>query len=129
MAATNTTSSRSGSPHTRNASDAFQTIRMPIEEPVTDLEEAVEKLKQCSTAELKEARRHHRRALEALDTGGYDALSEGTRGKLVERLHTNLEALNGALNALEEDLMADSDRSSPARSSSSPFRTLVSWLW
>lgn len=75
---------------------------MPIEEPVAHFEEAVQKLKQCPQAELLRARRHHRRALEALHNGGYKALSDTTRKQLLDRLKTDLEALNHALHEMEE---------------------------
>lgn len=85
------------------SSSSFQTVQLPIEDPVADVQEAVQKLKECSPAELKRARRHHRRALEALQMGGYEALSGNTRQQLTERLQTDLEALNRALNKQRED--------------------------
>jgi len=84
------TSSRSGSQH-------FSAVRMPIEEPIGDLDDAVQKLKQCSSTELHRARQHHRRALESLENGGYTALSDSTRAHLIDHLRDNLEALNLAL--------------------------------
>jgi hypothetical protein len=70
---------------------------MPIDASTDDLENAVEKLKQCSATELHRARQHHRRALESLRNGGYTALSDATRAQLIDHLRDNLEALNLAL--------------------------------
>ena len=84
------TSSRSGS-------QRFSAVRMPVDEPIDDLEDAVQKLKQCSSTELHRARQHHRRALESLQNGGYTSLSDSTRARLVDHLRDNLEALNLAL--------------------------------
>ena len=84
------TSSRSGS-------QRFSAVRMPVDEPIDDLEDAVQKLKQCSSTELHRARQHHRRALESLQNGGYTALSDSTRARLIDHLRDNLEALNLAL--------------------------------
>jgi hypothetical protein len=72
-------------------------VRMPIEAPVENTEAAVEQLRQCSSAELRRARRHHRRALEALRNGGYSNLSDATRERLTDQLRNNLEAINRAL--------------------------------
>jgi len=70
---------------------------MPIETPVENTEEAVEQLRQCSSTELRRARTHHRRALEALRNGGYNNLSDPTRKHLTDQLRSNLDALNRAL--------------------------------
>lgn len=79
--------------------ERFTAVQMPIEGPVDDLDEAVQKLDKCSTTELRRARQHHRRALESLRTGGYTALSDKTRNQLVDHLQNNLTALNRALEA------------------------------
>ena len=49
------------------------------------------------TDQLHQARRHHRHALRALREGCYDALSSGTRTRLVRRLKAGLVALNRTL--------------------------------
>lgn len=82
-----------------SSGDTFSSVRFPLEEPVSDLAEAVHKLEQRPSDQLRRARKHHRRALESLHNGAYDALSDRTRDRLVRRLHTNLEALNKALDA------------------------------
>lgn len=91
----------SASPSSFNSSqsptDTFSSARFPLEGPVHDLEEAVDKLEQRPSDELRRARKHHRRALESLHNGAYDALSDRTRDQLVKRLHSNLQALNTAL--------------------------------
>ncbi len=109
---------------------------MPIEGPVSDLQEAVQKLKQCPPAELKRARRHHRRALEALHMGGYEALSGDTRQQLTERLQTDLEALNKALNDLEredgthrESELQESNAEPAHGMSSSLIQEVLPWNW
>lgn len=105
---------------------------MPIEVPVEDLDEAVEHLRQCSSTELRRARKHHRRALESLRTGGYNSLSEATRRRLADRLRSNLEALNRALAPTSADDGSSEGASSvngEARSFSSRFRTLFQGLW
>jgi len=47
--------------------------------------------------ELYQARQHHRRALQALRGGCYEALSIGTRVRLVRQLQSGLESLNRTL--------------------------------
>ena len=115
-------------------SQRLAAVRMPIEEPVDDFEDAVQKLRQCNSTELRRARQHHRRALESLQDGGYSALSEATRNHLADRLRTNLNALNHVLDAPSADSPADA--SSPARSTeedpdsfSSRFRAFFQSLW
>lgn len=51
-----------------------------------------------SPKDLARARRHHRRALKALEAGGFDALEAGTRQQLIRRLRADLDALDEALN-------------------------------
>lgn len=82
--------------------EAFSSVRFPLEEPVSDLGDAVDKLKQRPSEELRRARKHHCRALKSLHNGAYDALSDRTRDRLVRRLHTNLEALNKALDGIAQ---------------------------
>lgn len=100
---------------------------MPIEGPVDDLESAVQKLKCCSTTELRRARQHHRRALESLKNGGYTSLSESTRDDLITHLRQNVTALN---RALESD---SPSRSAGTTTSSPPFwarlREIFQMLW
>jgi hypothetical protein len=104
---------------------------MPIEEPVGDLDEAVHKLKQCSSTELRRAHQHHRRALESLRQGGYSALSEATRDHLIGRLRHNLKALNRALDAPSSaPAPSDSgDATEEPSSFSSRFRSFYRGLW
>lgn len=72
-------------------------VRMPIDGDVDSLEAAVEKLLVCDSNELRRARRHHRRALSALENGSYDTLSAHKRSELVRRLRADLEALDRAI--------------------------------
>jgi len=107
---------------------------MPIEEPVEDFEDAVQKLRQCNSTELRRSRQHHRRALESLQDGGYNALSEATRDHLTGRLRTNLKALNYVLDATSTDSPADSgphanSAEEDANSFSSRFRAFFQSLW
>jgi hypothetical protein len=108
---------------------------MPIDVPVDDTEEAVERLQRCSSAALRRARKHHRRALESLDTGGYSALSEATRDRLAARLRKNLKALNRALESAScaETSGSETDASSPcsdsSRSVSARVRAFVRGFW
>lgn len=95
----------------RDGSQRFTAVRMPVEEPIDDLEDAVEKLRDCSSTELHRARQHHQRALESLQNGGYSALSESTRSRLIDHLRDNLEALNLALEP--EDASDASPNGSP----------------
>jgi hypothetical protein len=50
-----------------------------------------------SPEDLARARSHHRRALRALEAGGFDALETGTRQALIRRLKSDLDALDEAL--------------------------------
>lgn len=99
---------------------------MPIDVPVDDTEEAAERLQQCSSAALRRARKHHRRALESLRTGGYSALSEATRDRLAARLRKNLKALN---RALEPDACAETSSGDSSESVSARIRAFVRRLW
>jgi hypothetical protein len=72
---------------------------MPIEEPPKDFGEMVHQLEKCNRDDLQRAQRHHRRALEALRNGCYEALCEDTRDRLIGRLQTDLDALNQVLGA------------------------------
>jgi hypothetical protein len=89
-------------------------VRMPIDRDgsVDSLDDAVHALRQCDPAELRRARRHHRRALSALERGSYEALGDDTRAQLVNRLRTDLEALDRALHG-------DPSRSAPSDDASS----------
>jgi hypothetical protein len=73
-------------------------VQMPIEGSTDSIEAAVEKLLACDISELRRARRHHRRALSALENGSYDTLSDPKRSELVRRLRSDLEALDRAIN-------------------------------
>ncbi len=72
-------------------------VRMPIDGSADSVDAAVEKLLSCDRQELRRARRHHRRALAALENGSYETLSDSTRTDLIERLRRDLEALDRAL--------------------------------
>jgi hypothetical protein len=107
------------------SSDTFSSVRLPIETPPSDFEEAVQKLEQRPTDELRRARKHHRRALKALRDDAYGALPDATRDRLIRRFQENLTALNTALQTDEPDA------ESPSRSqkSSSLFQKALTWLW
>lgn len=77
--------------------DSRYAVRMPIDGDVDTVEEAVSELRKCDPSDLRRARRHHRRALKALENGLYGAINEETRNQLVGRLRSDLEALNQAL--------------------------------
>jgi hypothetical protein len=103
---------------------------MPIEEPVDDFEDAVRKLRQCDSTELRRARQHHRRALESLRDGGYSGLSGATRKHLEGRLRTNLKALNHALDTPTSDAdPSDPPSGTSPDSFSSRFRAFFQALW
>jgi hypothetical protein len=87
----------------RSSSDSFSSVGLPLEASPSDFDEAVRKLKQRSTDDLQRARKHHRRALKALRTNGYEALPDHTRGQLIKRFQTNLTALNEVLERGSED--------------------------
>lgn len=108
------------------SSDTFSSVRLPIETPPSDFEEAVQKLKQRPTDELQRARKHHRRALKALRDDAYGALPEHTRDRLIRRFQENLTALNEALQTEEADTEPPSR---PQESSSSLFQKALTWLW
>ena len=90
----------SGSSSTRPTADrpVRYAVQMPIEGSIDSIEAAVEKLLACDISELRRARRHHRRALSALENGSYDTLSDPKRSELVRRLRSDLEALDRAIN-------------------------------
>lgn len=119
-----------------SGSQRFSAVRMPVDEPIDDLEDAVQKLKQCSSTELRRARQHHRRALESLQNGGYTSLSDSTRARLTDHLRENLEALNlalepddipspnGSLQSEEAESTGPSDESFSSR-----VKNLIQGLW
>lgn len=109
----------------------FFAVRMPIEEPVKNTDEAVAKLRQCDSTELRRARKHHRRALESLQNGGYSCLADATRTHLAARLRNNLDALNQALNtsAAPSDATEEPDPTPDSPSISSRFRAFFQGLW
>jgi len=133
MPTTDTSIPDSSSPRPAAAARRFSAVRMPIEVPVENTEAAVEQLRQCSSAELRRARTHHRRALESLRNGGYSTLSDATRERLTDQLRNNLEALNRALATGSganppsgSTTSQDDDRTS---SLSSRVRAFVQDLW
>lgn len=90
----------SSTPRFLSSEDRYA-VRMPLNEPADSMEEAVRDLMKRDPADLRRARRHHRRALAALRSGCYDAVGEDTRAQLVQRLRADLKALTRALQALE----------------------------
>lgn len=94
-------SSPSASSSSANRSQRVSAVRMPIDEPIDDLDDAVAQLRECSSTELRRARKHHRRALTALQNGGYRCLPDATRDRLAARLQTHLDALNRALTPMD----------------------------
>jgi len=106
----------------------FAAVRLPIEEPVRDVDEAIAKLRQCDSTELRRARKHHRRALTSLQNGGYSCLSDATREHLSNRLRKNLDALNHVL-SVPADAEREYEPSSDASSMSSRFRAFFKGLW
>jgi hypothetical protein len=122
-----TASSFSQSDASRNpSSGTFSSVRLPIETPPSDFEDAVEKLRQRPTDELQRARKHHRRALKALRDDGYEALPDATRERLISRFQENLTALNEALTT-EEPATETPGRAQS--SASSLLQKALSWLW
>lgn len=119
------------SPSSSDPSRPFATVRMPIEEPIENVEDAVQKLQQCSSTELRRARQHHRRALESLRQGGYTALSESTKTRLIEHLRKNLKALNDALDpSSSSDHVTDQGSTNrSAKSLSFRVRDFLRQLW
>lgn len=103
--------------------DNGSSIGLPLETIPSEFEAAVRELKQRSRKDLQQARKHHRRALKALHEGAYDALPEETREQLTKQLHTNLKALN---EALEDGTASDTEPDSDA---SSLFHKALTWLW
>jgi len=101
---------------------------MPLDSPPSDFKEAVDALRQRPDEELRQARKHQRRALKALREGGYDALPEETREQLAQQFRTSLTALNEAL---------ETNASAPSPSSKAPdenkalslFQKLITWIW
>ena len=110
----------------RSTGDSLSSVQLPLESAPSDLDEAVQELTERPEDELRQARKHHRRALKALREDTYEALPEETREQLVRRLQTNLTALNAAL----ETEASDGESSASSRpSSSSLLRKAVMWLW
>lgn len=121
-----TASSFSQSDASRTPSnDTFSSVRLPIETPPSDFEEAVQKLKQRPSDELRRARKHHRRALKALRDDAYEALPENTRDRLISRFQENLTALNEALKTEEPT----PETPSTEDSASSLLQKALTWLW
>lgn len=104
----------------------LSSVQLPLEETPSDYEKVVQELKRRPADELRQARKHHRRALKALRHGAYTALSESTRERLAKRFHTNLKALNDALGSDESDANLSSQSRRPT---SSLFRKALAWLW
>lgn len=112
------------------ASNSLPSLHLPLDDRPSDYESVVQKLKQRPPDELRQARKHHRRALKALRNGAYDALPDSTREQLIERFHVNLKALNEALST--DDQAGDDESPSPPSSSqisSSLFNKALTWLW
>jgi hypothetical protein len=94
-------------------------VQMPIEGSIDSIEAAVEKLLACDMSELRRARRHHRRALSALENGSYDTLSDPKRSELVRRLRIDLEALDRAIHQAGASSASSAPESPDAPSSPS----------
>jgi len=107
------------------SSDTFSSVRLPLETPPSDFEEAVQKLRQRPGDELRRARKHHRRALKALRDDGYEALPDSTRERLISRFQENLTALNEALKTEEPT----TETPSTEDSASSLLQKALTWLW
>jgi len=103
--ASSTSSASTAAPGTLRRADDRYAVRMPMDNRAESVEEAVQALQKCSPDDLRRARRHHRRALEALQDGCYDALGDDTRGTLIQRLKADLTALNRALGAAASGAM------------------------
>lgn len=106
--------------------ERFTAVQMPIDEPIENFDEAVEELRKCPKNELRRARQHHRRALESLKNGGYNALSDETREELINHLNDNLRALNRALTPRSTE---STDRSPEGNSFISRLREMVPAVW
>jgi hypothetical protein len=134
MQSTDTSSPDSSSPCPGASARRFSALRLPLEGPVENMEAAVERLRQCSSTELRRARSRHRRALESLQNGGYSTLSDATRERLTHQLRSNLEALNRALSAWspEDSPAASAGTKAEAEPWSALFsrvRAFVARLW
>ena len=111
------------------SSHAFTSVYIPLGDRPADYDSMVQALRDQPADELRRARKHHRRALKALRSGAYEALSDGTREQLLERFHVNLQALNSALRA-DGAPGADRDSQSPPSPLSSSFmQKALTWLW
>lgn len=110
----------------RSSSSPLSSVQLPLDTSPKDFSEAVRKLKQRPTDELQRARKHHRRALKALRDDAYEALGDQTRTRLIERLQTNLTALNKALETVEPE---EALSSQSTNSASSLFQKALTWLW
>ncbi|WP_332314653.1 hypothetical protein [Salinibacter sp.] len=120
---TSTVSSQSGEASS-TSSDSFSPARLPLDDPPSDLEEAVDQLRGRPDEELRRAHKHHRRALKALQEGAYEALSDDTRERLTHQFRSGLHALN---KALDEPQAPEADADEP--SSSFSFRDVLTGLW
>ena len=112
------------------ASRPFSSTPLPLTDRPSDYETLVEELEARPPDELRRARTHHRRALEALRGGAYESLSAETRAQLVQRFRINMKALNEALDEALDDSDASAD-SSPRTSSStsSLLQRAQTWIW
>lgn len=126
------------------ATRPFPSTPLPLSDRPNDYETLVEELEARPPDELRQARTHHRRALEALRGGAYESLSTETRAQLVQRFHMNLKALNEALkdsdsadsnpadtNSADTNSAADSSPRAPSSTSSSTslFQRARTWIW
>ena len=85
-------------PHSSSSSTSSRLpLELPVDNQADTLEQMMNQLQRCAPEDLRRARRHHRRALEALRNGCYEALCEDTRDQLIGRLQVDLDALNRAL--------------------------------
>lgn len=107
------------------SSDSLSPARLPLDDPPSDMEEAIEKLQSRPEDELRRARKHHRRALKALQEGAYEALAEETRERLECQFRSGLHALNRALDGTAASEAEHDATSSPSTS----FRDVLTGLW
>ncbi|WP_263786777.1 hypothetical protein [Salinibacter grassmerensis] len=109
-----------------DSGDSFSSAKLPLDHPASSLEEAVEELRRRPEDELRRARKHHQRALKALQNGAYEALSEETRGRLTNQFRSGLHALNQALDEVEASNGSDEG---PSSSSSTSLGDVLTGLW
>jgi len=106
-----------------NSDDSFSPAKLPLDHPASSFEEAVDQLRCQPEDELRRARKHHRRALTALQDGAYEALSAETRERLTHQFRSGLRALNQALDE------AGTSNPDDGTSSSTSLGDVLTGLW